>query len=64
MKRQLNEEEAAGMTVNERLFLSGLLDDFDKAVAERNETDLRTILEKVYFNPEMAEAIAKSVLGE
>ncbi|MBK6483283.1 MAG: hypothetical protein IPG01_09135 [Chitinophagaceae bacterium] len=33
-----------GMTVNERLYLSGKLDDFDKAVAQKNTTEIIKIL--------------------
>jgi hypothetical protein len=52
MKRQLSEDEASGMTVNERLFVSGLLDDFDEAVAQRNVPQLEHILRCVYLPPE------------
>ena len=36
-----------GMTVNERLHLSGKLDDFDKAVANKNSTEIIKILKAV-----------------
>ena len=36
-----------GMTVNERLYLSGKLDDFDKAVAQKNTTEIIKILKAV-----------------
>jgi len=36
-----------GMTVNERLYLSGYLEKFDKAVKKKNINKVRTILEKV-----------------
>jgi hypothetical protein len=36
-----------GMTVNERLYVSGLSDAFSKAVAEKNVDDVIAILEKV-----------------
>jgi len=36
----------AGMTVNERLYASGLLDDFEKAVSEKDtETAIRILKE-------------------
>lgn len=59
---KLTESEAAGMTVNERLYLAGLMESFDKALAERNETEIKHILKKVYFSPEDREAITKQLL--
>jgi len=37
----------AGMTVNERLYVSGLMDEFEEAVEKKNTDKVRTILEKV-----------------
>ena len=64
MKRELTKEAAAGMTVNERLYLSGLLDDFEKAVAKQYWLEAKLILEKVHLDPESAEAIIRSVFME
>jgi len=36
-----------GMTVNERLYVSGLMDEFEEAVEKKNADKVRTILEKV-----------------
>ncbi len=36
-----------GMTVNERLYLSGLFDQFDKAVASKNIERIKEILKEV-----------------
>jgi Xaa-Pro aminopeptidase len=36
-----------GMTVNERLYLSGKLEDFDEAVAQKNTTEIIKILKAV-----------------
>ena len=41
------DSEFAGMTVNERLYVSGLMDAFDAAVEEKNSEKVRAILEKV-----------------
>ncbi len=41
------------MTVNERLYLSGLLDDFEKAEIQRDKTELKSILEKVNLNSDV-----------
>ena len=62
MKRQLNKDEASGMTVNERMFLAGLIDDFDKAIAERNIPKLERILGSVYLSPEAVKGIIDQVL--
>ena len=37
----------AGMTVNERLYISGLLNEFDAAVQKKNLEQVRAILGKV-----------------
>lgn len=37
----------AGMTVNERLYISGLLDDFEKAISERDTEMAIRILKEV-----------------
>lgn len=43
------------MTLNERLFLTDLIDDFDKAVLERDEAALKSILESVYVDSDDVE---------
>ena len=48
------------MTVNERLYLSGLLNAFDEAVEERNKEKAKGILEQVYLTPENIDAIILS----
>ena len=63
MKRQLSEKEASGMTVNERLFVAGLMDDFDEAVARRDVPELERILQAVYLSPESIRAIIQQALG-
>ncbi|HKC62377.1 MAG TPA: hypothetical protein VKB86_02010 [Pyrinomonadaceae bacterium] len=62
MKKKLTEKEAGAMTVNERLFMAGLFDDFDKAIAERDIPKLESILRSVYLSPENIRAIIKQVL--
>lgn len=44
------ENKYSGMTVNERLYASGLIDDFDKFVAEKNVKKVRLILKSVELN--------------
>ncbi|PID99750.1 MAG: hypothetical protein CSA81_14660 [Acidobacteria bacterium] len=41
------ENNYAGMTVNERLYVSGLMDEFDEAVEKKDTEKVRTIFEKV-----------------
>jgi hypothetical protein len=57
MTNELNEQEARGMTVNERLFHIGLIDEFYEAAEQRDETKMRTILEKLYLGSGNVEAI-------
>jgi len=42
----------AGMTVNERLYVSGLLDEFERVVIEKNTDAAIRILEKVELTDE------------
>ena len=46
------------MTVNERLYASGLMDEFDKAVNNKNTHKVKEILKKV----ELAEDSIKPIL--
>ena len=50
-----------GMTVNERLFVSGLIDEFEKAVEEKNENAARAVLEKVELNDESIKPILEAL---
>jgi len=45
------------MTVNERLFLSGLLEDFDKAVSNKDVKKVAQILEEIELTEENIEPI-------
>nr|WP_320120062.1 hypothetical protein [uncultured Marinifilum sp.] len=48
------------MTVNERLYISGLMDEYDKAVEEKNVDKIREILQKV----ELDETSIKPILEQ
>ena len=58
------ENKYAGMTVNERLYVSGRMDEFDKAVEENNSDEVRRILKKVDLNEESIEPILKQLMKE
>jgi molecular chaperone GrpE (heat shock protein) len=48
-----------GMTVNERLYVSGLIDKFDSAVKRKNVNEIRLILKKV----ELTESSVNDILN-
>jgi hypothetical protein len=50
------------MTVNERLFVAGLVDEFDRAVRARDEQSLKRILRDVEVSDDNIDAILKQVL--
>jgi len=52
------ENKYTGMTVNERLYVSGLMAEFDNAVKEKNIKKVRNILEKV----ELEEVLINPIL--
>jgi len=51
------EPKYGGMTVNERLYVSGLMDAFDKAVSERNIGEVVRILKSVEVGEESLQPI-------
>lgn len=51
----------AGMTVNERLYVSGLMDDFDKAVGEKNTAEVIRILRKVELGDDSIKPILEQL---
>ena len=66
MKRgkKLTREAVAGMTVNERLYVAGLLDAFDEAVKRKDVDMLAEILSKVYLNQVSIDAIIEAKFGK
>jgi hypothetical protein len=54
------ESKYGGMTVNERLYLSGLMDQFDKALLRKDTNTLISILKEVELNNTNINAILKS----
>ena len=55
------DDQYAGMTVNERLYVSGLIEDFDKAVAAKDVQLVVTILKKVDLTEPSIGPILKSL---
>jgi hypothetical protein len=55
------ENKYAGMTVNERLYISGLMDEFDKAVEERDVDRIRSILSNVELTEESIRPILEQL---
>lgn len=51
------ENKYAGMTVNERLYVSGLMDEFDSAVEEKDIRSVRRILREVELTEEAIKPI-------
>lgn len=49
-----------GMTVNERLYVSGLMDNFEKAVKEKNSNKVREILKSVGLDEESIRPILEN----
>jgi iron uptake system EfeUOB component EfeO/EfeM len=51
----------AGMTVNERLYVSGLMDEFDDAVKKKDIEKVRAILEKVEITEDSIKPILENL---
>ena len=52
----------SGMTVNERLVLAGLMEEFDAAVHARDVDRAMKVLERVEMTPEQAEETVHTIL--
>lgn len=50
------------MTVNERLFVAGLMKDFESAVNRKDKRAITEILKRVYLDDESIDAIFSSEL--
>ena len=55
------DQKYAGMTVNERLYVSGLIDAFYEAVARRDAEEARRILEEVELTEESIRPILEDL---
>jgi hypothetical protein len=57
-----NQDDLRGTTLNERLYLRGLLDEFDSALAHRDRERLIELLEEVEIRGSNAEQAVDEVL--
>jgi len=57
-----NQDDIRGTTLNERLYLRGLLDKFDDALEHRDRGQLIKLLEKVEIRGSDAEQTADEIL--
>ena len=55
------DQKYAGMTVNERLYVSGLIKNFDKAVKKRDIEAVVLILKKVEFTDSTIQPILEQL---
>ncbi|HKU47963.1 MAG TPA: hypothetical protein VJQ58_13835 [Burkholderiales bacterium] len=53
----------AGMTVNERLFEAGLMEDFEAAVRARDRERVISVLTRVELSPEDAAFTVDTIFG-
>lgn len=55
------ENKYAGMTVNERLYARGLMDEFDEAVEKKDADKVRSILMQVELTEESIKPILEKL---
>ena len=55
------DDKYSGMTVNERLYVSGLMDEFDAAVQNKDAEKVRAILDKVGLTEESVKPILEKL---
>ncbi|RTY85058.1 hypothetical protein EKL97_00140 [Flavobacterium sp. LS1P28] len=51
------ESKFSGMTVNERLYVGGLINDFDNALEQKNVEGIKAVLKKVALNEAIVEML-------
>ena len=57
-------ESLDGMTLNERLFVTGLLDAFDAAARRRDRATMRALLERADVRPDEAQRTVDTILAD
>ncbi len=61
---KVSEKEAADMTVNERLWALGLMNEFDKAIKDNDEDRFREICERVFLTEENIAVLLDKYFGD
>lgn len=64
VSKDLSAEDAAGMTVNERLYVSRLMSHYDEAVVSKDINELTKILRQIHLDEKSIEAIFDLHFGE
>ena len=59
----LTERDASGITVNERLVVTGSMAAFDEAIARKDRVQLREILGRLFLTKEYIDRIIDRVLS-
>jgi hypothetical protein len=63
LQTNITSKEAAGLTVNERLWLSGRMQDFDDAIAETNEAEFKVICKSVFLDESSINVLVAKYFG-
>lgn len=63
MKINFTSKEAAGLTVNERLWLSGQMQAFDDAIAETDEAEFEVICKSVFLDESNIKVLVAKYFG-
>jgi hypothetical protein len=64
MKNKFTSKDYEGMTVNERLVISGLLEQFDAAARRRNRDAMILMLKQLALTPTYAATWVDTLLGD
>jgi hypothetical protein len=60
---EFTSKEAAGLTVNERLWLSGQMQAFDDAIAETDEVAFKVICKSVFLDESNIKVLVAKYFG-
>jgi len=60
---EFTSKEAAGLTVNERLWLSGQMQAFDDAIAETDEAAFKVICRSVFLDESNIKVLVAKYFG-
>jgi len=64
LKVEFTSKDAAGLTVNERLWLSGQMEAFDNAIAETDEAEFRRICKSVFLDENNIRGLMNKYFGD